>query len=110
MYWLADVVDSGSPPALPVVVFDGHPPSMLWMTFHSEAFVAGESLVTPPCVAPPLNVTVRLEPIAKSVVTPPALLVDLQGKSEPEASNGLLFGDPYGGGFNKVKWPLTASV
>ena len=89
---------------LPPAPLAGQPPMMEWMTIHLEFLVAGLSVVRetwqepPPCTAPPINLSVCLEPIGMLVTVPPELLVALHGKSLPEASRGLLLGLPYGGG------------
>ena len=70
------------------------------MTIHLELFVAGVSVVReiwqepPPWTADPMNESGCGAPIVMSVTVAPALLVDLQGKSEPSATRGLLLGLP----------------
>jgi len=85
---------------LPGVFLAGQPPSMEWMTIHLEFLVAGLSVVReiwqepPPWTAVPLKERVCCWPMAMSVTGAPALLVDLQGKSEPSAARGDLLGLP----------------
>lgn len=77
----------------------GHPPTIEWMTSHLEALVGFLSLLIdtwqepPPWVAPPLNASVCGTPIGMTFLafstsyTPGRCL---QGKSDPDASRGLL--------------------
>lgn len=91
---------SGFSGRLPATPLAGQPPSIEWMTIHLESLVAGLSLVRaiwhepPPCTAEPVKESDWGAPMAMSVTGAPALLVALQGKSEPSAARGLLLGEP----------------
>lgn len=41
------------------------------------------------------------------MTVPPELVADLQGKSAPCASRGLLLGVPYGGGVSMIMWAFV---
>lgn len=62
-------VPSASSERFPVA-FEGHPPMMLWMTFHSLLVVGCLSVVTltwqdpPPCVSPPMKLSACVSPTA----------------------------------------------